>query len=105
MHHKNEVTKIIQSALVGSHRRVDIKRIHQLMDDYAEDQKSSWIDVNDRLPENQGYYLVYCPTSFPKNCRCVVAEFYEDNQTFYGEAFENAIDDGTHWMPLLNPPK
>ena len=40
MHYKNEVTQIIASAIVGSHRRVDIAKIHQLMDDYAEDQKS-----------------------------------------------------------------
>ena len=64
-----------------------------------------WISVKDRLPEKQGYYLVWCPQSFPKNWPGVVAEFYEDNGLFYDEAFEDPIEDATHWQKLSEPPK
>ena len=62
------------------------------------------ISVKERLPKTQGNYLVYCPTSFPKNCKWVVAEFYEDNQTFYSESNDNPITDVTHWSALPMEP-
>jgi len=64
-----------------------------------------WISINDRLPEKQGHYLIYCPRSFPKNYGGVIAEFYEDNKCFYGEYSEEVHEDATHWMPLPEPPK
>ena len=59
-----------------------------------------WISVEDELPEEQGYYLVIAPHSFPKNCNIVVAEFYEDNKTFYSESSDSPITDATHWRPI-----
>ena len=59
-----------------------------------------WISVEDELPEEQGYYLVVAPHSFPKNCNVVVAEFYEDNKTFYSESSDSPIEDATHWRPI-----
>ena len=59
-----------------------------------------WISVEDELPEEQGYYLVIAPHSFPKNCNVVVAEFYEDNKTFYSESSDSPIEDATHWRPI-----
>ena len=59
-----------------------------------------WISVEDELPEEQGYYLVVAPHSFPKNCNVVVAEFYEDNKTFYSESSDSPIKDATHWRPI-----
>ena len=59
-----------------------------------------WISVEDELPEEQGYYLVIAPHSFPKNCNVVVAEFYEDNKTFYSESSDSPITDATHWRPI-----
>ena len=43
MHHKNEVTKIIQEIVAGQGLEIsfEIGRIHQLMDDYAESQNAS----------------------------------------------------------------
>ena len=78
--------------------------IELMMEEYAE-QKQEWISVKERLPEGQGHYLVYCPQSFPKNYRGVVAEFYEDNKTFYSESSDYAIDDATHWMTLPKEPE
>ena len=60
----------------------------------------SWIRVEDELHIEQGYYLVVAPHSFPKNCNVVVAEFYEDNKTFYSESSDSPIEDATHWRPI-----
>ena len=59
-----------------------------------------WISVEEEMPEKQGHYLVLAPKSFPKNCRVVVAEFYEDNKMFYSESSDYAIHDVTHWRPI-----
>lgn len=63
-----------------------------------------WISTKEQLPEFDGSYLVWSPTSFPKNSRCVVAEFYTDNNTFYSESDETAMHDLTHWMHLPAEP-
>lgn len=64
-----------------------------------------WISVTDRLPEKECFCLVYTPRSFPKNCKSVVAEYYMDGdfRGFYSEAFENHLDDVTHWIELTEP--
>jgi len=59
-----------------------------------------WIPVEERLPEKQGCYFVKCKTSFPKNCDVIVAEFYEDNQTFYSESSDYPIHDVISWRPI-----
>lgn len=63
----------------------------------------NWIKTSERLPEKQGHYLVHVKNSFPKNCRCVVSEFYEDNKVFYSESSENPLYDVTHWMEIEEP--
>ena len=78
--------------------------INLCMDIYGEVIKiyseNEWININDKLPEKGGHYLIRCPTSFPKNYRGVIAEFYEDNQLFYGESSEEIHEDATHWKNL-----
>ena len=59
-----------------------------------------WIDFKEDKPTEQGFYLVKCKTSYPKNCDVVVAEFYEDNETFYSESSDCPIHDVTHWRPI-----
>ena len=59
-----------------------------------------WIPVEEELPENQGHYLVIAPKSFPKNCEVMIAEFYEDNQTFYCEYSDFPLEDVTNWRPI-----
>ena len=68
---------------------------------YLESKKI--FSITEKLPEKQGCYLVYAPKSFPKNSRWLVAEFYEDNNTFYSESSDYAIEDVTHWTKL--PPE
>lgn len=63
----------------------------------------NWISVTKRLPDAYGCYLVWAPESFPKNTKCVVAEFYDDNGLFYSED-GSIMRDVTHWMPLPQAP-
>mgnify|MGYP003662269296 CR=1 FL=1 len=59
----------------------------------------NWINVNDRLPDEYCQVLVWCPRSFPKNCRFLSANYYPDNKGFYGDSSEEVHEDVTHWMP------
>lgn len=78
-----------------------------------------WISVKDRLPSDNGCYLVYCMSY--RNALAFIAGFstclenvdeynfegekrpgwfnYDDEYGFY------EIDGVTHWMPLPEPPK
>jgi len=61
---------------------------------------SEWISVEDRLPEQDGYYLV--------NVLCELANGvylakFENGATFMWHPFSKA--DVTHWMPLPEPPE
>ncbi len=63
------------------------------------------ISIKERLPNVEcGSYLVYCPLSFPKNCRWVVAEYYDDVKGFYSESSEILLNDVTHWCELPKEP-
>lgn len=64
------------------------------------EEKLRWIPVEEKLPDKQGHYLVIAPKSFPKNCKVVVAEFYDDNNTFYSESSDYPIEDATHWRHI-----
>jgi hypothetical protein len=64
------------------------------------------ISVKDRLPNVEvGSFLVFSPTQFPKNSRFMVAEYYADVKMFYDEAYENPLEDVTHWAELPKEPK
>lgn len=54
-----------------------------------------WISVNDRLPEEAGYYLVYNKTWK-----------FVDRVYFRGKSsWAKGGHHISHWMPLPNPPK
>ena len=59
---------------------------------------NQWISVEDRLPDEDGWYLVY------KHNRIRVAEWCKD--CWYNES-DLPIDDCaiTYWQPLPEPPK
>ena len=59
-----------------------------------------WISVEEELPEKQGYYLVLKTPLFRGNCNVVVAEFHEDNKTFYYQRSYSTIENITHWRPI-----
>jgi len=59
----------------------------------------TWRSVEDGLPDKQGNFFVCTPRSFPKNIPFQVAEFYDDNNTFYNE-YDSPLEDVTHWLPI-----
>lgn len=64
-----------------------------------------WISVKDKLPKVEyGFFLVYAPTEFPKNSKCLVAEYYNDSQCFYSESDEVLFKNVTHWCELPEEP-
>lgn len=62
-----------------------------------------WISVQDRLPEESGYYLVFTDIG-----RIALLSYSKKYQAFnahddsYSEEYVITV---THWMPLPNPPK
>jgi hypothetical protein len=55
---------------------------------------SDWISVADRLPEEDGKYLIITPDGYIK-----LIQYYEHHGgTFFGGVI------ATHWMPLPKPP-
>lgn len=61
-----------------------------------------WRDATIELPPlvSGKHYLVKVEHSFPKNCKCLICEFYEDTQGFRCESSEEFIDDVTYWKPI-----
>ena len=70
--------------------------------------RSEWISVKDRLPENEGKYILLVQK------RHVIATFYQGN--FYKSRapkryYKNWLTENkqystvTHWMPLPEPPQ
>jgi hypothetical protein len=117
----DELIDKLQTETDDNNGVIDAESIIRLMEDYAtsrtpvirtsnKDIKTitigdPWISVKDELPKEYGQYLIYCPQSFPKNCRFLSANFYDDNQKFYSDANESVHDDVTHWMTIPEPKK
>lgn len=62
-----------------------------------------WIPVSERLPCENGHYLVKVEYSFPKNCKSVIAEFYykEDGTGYFvSESTECEIIDVIEWSEI-----
>ena len=57
-----------------------------------------WIPVSERLPEKDGYYLVYCAEY---DGICII--YYEILKT--KSKWRTKWKEVTHWMPLPEPPK
>ena len=77
-----------------------------------------WISVNDRLPEDSGYYLVVyrdkynesISIDFDMYVKCNAGEWWESefacditNQFLWATRLQD--QEVTHWMPLPLPPK
>lgn len=62
-----------------------------------------WINIHDRLPDNEQYVIAYCQ-NYPNNFVSMVR--FEKNKNGY-YFWNDALDkkgNVTHWMPLPNPP-
>ena len=77
-----------------------------------------WISVDDRLPENSGYYLVVyrdkynesISIAFDMYVKCNIGEWWEsefacDITKQFLWAAKLQEQEVTHWMPLPQPPK
>ena len=60
--------------------------------------KHGWIDVRDRLPEDEGNYLCHFTDG---NIETLV--YYPEERKEWGEGFLHFSI--THWMPLPEPPE
>jgi hypothetical protein len=81
----------------------DVKLADYLLDNgvtFATDTNDGgkWIPVTERLPKEQGFYLVAHQRS-----RCVAERFYyQDCPDLFVKTTGDPV---THWMPLPEPPK
>lgn len=62
-------------------------------------KQSEWISVTERMPEQEGTYLVCSCEYNQMMTRC---SFYHDGVWWFGN-FDNYTV--THWMPLPEPPE
>lgn len=70
-------------------------------------EKTKWISVDDRLPEEEEYVLCVLK-GFNYGGRIQVCKFVPVNKFKdkpYFEHFRNRFPSVTHWMPLPKPPK
>ena len=71
--------------------------------DAGYNEAKRWIPVGERLPCENGHYLVKVEYSFPKNCKVVVSEFYykEDGTGYFrSESTECVIEDVIEWREI-----
>lgn len=91
-------------------KKNNIMASHVILDDYAEElykagfSKQEWISVNERLPEENGRYLVFIKVSHQlfENLNAVGLINYNKNDGFILYSITETV---THWMPLPEAPK
>ena len=70
----------------------------------------SWISVKDKLPETEGWYLVWAPTYTPSRNKEKVAggymfvRFRPNYKIPWGIESQWNRNEVKYWMPLPNPP-
>jgi len=73
----------------------EVHDLELVAQEYAEQFKPKWIDVNERLPEEDGEYLT------------LAKQFNNSQQVvrFHRGCWSMWNQETTHWMPLPEPPK
>ena len=64
-----------------------------------------WISVEDRLPEESGYYLIYQKSDLWFGKVIQTARWNKTKRIFRGAQAGCFMEYVTHWMPLPEPPK
>ena len=105
--HIDEMAKV----LVDYTKKNHIMASHVILADYAEQlynagyrKQSEWISVEERLPEENGRYLVCVNVSHLAftNLTIIAVMEYGKKHGFYLYSEDEPV---THWMPLPEPPK
>lgn len=64
-----------------------------------------WIPVAEKLPEENGKYIVTACYDIWDSTVVMVAEYYIGSRTWYDECCECSLEGiVTHWMPMPEPP-
>lgn len=81
----------------------------------AYSSQSKWISVEERLPEESGYYLVFRKVenthvndqhkAMYSNERCIIFYFKERNVTGWQKDWTGNPSFVTHWLPLPSAPR
>lgn len=72
----------------------------------AEQRKTEWISVKDRLPDGQEEVLVYMPMYGSTMQVKFLTDVDPERKTWFCAHWTtNNFDEITHWMPLPQPPK
>lgn len=64
-----------------------------------------WISVKDKLPEKEGFYLVYCKDVLKTESTDVSPIMVDSFNTYEDEKWFSEYEDADYWMPLPEPPK
>ena len=82
------------------YREDKLQKIKSLLDSSLGD-RSGWIPVSEKLPEDSVARLVWCPGR--KNR--FAANYKEGKWTIFGAGYRDITEEVTHWMPLTDPPE
>ena len=91
-------------------KKNNIMASHVILEGYAEELykagfcKQEWISVEDRLPEENGRYLVFVKVSHQLLENITILSILKYNK---GQGFDvySIAETVTHWMPLPEAPK
>lgn len=90
----------IGSRMQGRHIYTATKIAEHLYN--ADYRKQEWISVDERLPEEDGRYLVFIKVSFFEDMTILRILEYNKSQGFNVYSVAETV---THWLPLPDAPK
>lgn len=95
---QNQVRTLLKSKEIDNETN-EIMEIEQLKQRIAElEEQQRWIPVEEKLPEETGYYVIAWQSNWGKG------ELYSDYEFFkLGEGWDRA--NIKYWQPLPNPPE
>lgn len=86
-----DTAAILEEAANTIEKLIEVIQNHDFLESLM---KPEWIPVTERLPEEDGYYLVCCQ---PYKAQWVTMQHYSPDSALSGSV--------TYWMPIPEPPK